>query len=86
MTVLNMRTKTAMGIKWSLLERGCIKVALFSYIRAFGDRPRNLEPWSSDEDDACAGTPPLLTTAPAGGRLSSGQIQTHDIPATSLSP
>ncbi|GFV25268.1 transposable element Tc3 transposase [Trichonephila clavipes] len=51
------------------------------YARAFGDRPRNLEPWSSDEDDTCAGTPPLLTTTPAGGRLSSRQIRTHDIPA-----
>ncbi|GFY27969.1 transposase [Trichonephila clavipes] len=35
------------------------------HTRAFGDRPRNLEPWSSDEDDTCAGTPPLLTTTPA---------------------
>ncbi|GFX08744.1 hypothetical protein TNCV_4227641 [Trichonephila clavipes] len=56
------------------------------YTMAFGDRPRNLEPWSSDEDDTCAGTPPLLTTTPAGGRLSSRQIRTHDIPATSLLP
>ncbi|GFY08117.1 hypothetical protein TNCV_1355311 [Trichonephila clavipes] len=56
------------------------------YTRAFGDRHRNLEPWSSDEDDTCAGTPPLLTTTPAGGRLSSRQIPTPDIPATSLLP
>ncbi|GFY34204.1 hypothetical protein TNCV_2505071 [Trichonephila clavipes] len=28
-----------------------INVAMFSYSRGFGDRPRNLEPWSSDEDD-----------------------------------
>ncbi|GFX08265.1 hypothetical protein TNCV_3267551 [Trichonephila clavipes] len=40
----------------------------------------------SDEDDTCAGTPPLLTTTPAGGRLSSRQIRTHDIPAMSLLP
>ncbi|GFS73225.1 hypothetical protein TNCV_4571461 [Trichonephila clavipes] len=58
----------------------------FSYTRALGDRPRNLEPWSSDEDDTCAGTRPLLTTTPAGGHLSSRQIQTPDIPATSLLP
>ncbi|GFT97688.1 hypothetical protein TNCV_275331 [Trichonephila clavipes] len=83
MTVLNMRTKTAMGIKWSLAES--VK-SLFSCTRAFGDRPRNLDPWSSDADDTCAGTPPLLTSTPAGGRLSSRQIQTHDIPATSLLP
>ncbi|GFX73022.1 hypothetical protein TNCV_1704241 [Trichonephila clavipes] len=56
------------------------------YTRAFGDRPRNLDSWSSDADDTCAGTPPLLTTTPAGGRLSSRQIQTHDIPGTSLLP
>ncbi|GFX32816.1 hypothetical protein TNCV_889521 [Trichonephila clavipes] len=29
----------------------------FSYSRALGDRPRNFEPWSSDEDDTRAGTP-----------------------------
>ncbi|GFV82275.1 hypothetical protein TNCV_3219871 [Trichonephila clavipes] len=34
-----------------------------SYTRAFGDEPRNFEPWSSDEDDTRAGTP-LLTTTP----------------------
>ncbi|GFV10768.1 hypothetical protein TNCV_1756061 [Trichonephila clavipes] len=28
-----------------------INVALFSCTRAFGDGPRNLEPWSSDVDD-----------------------------------
>ncbi|GFU97110.1 hypothetical protein TNCV_2125441, partial [Trichonephila clavipes] len=56
------------------------------YKKAFGDRPHNLEPWSSDEDGTCAGTPPLLNTTPAGRRLSSRQIRTHDIPATSLLP
>ncbi|GFT65345.1 hypothetical protein TNCV_1559841 [Trichonephila clavipes] len=50
-----------------VLPRG----ALFSYTRASSDRLRNLEPWSSDEDDTCAGTPPRLTATPAGGRLSS---------------
>ncbi|GFX17361.1 hypothetical protein TNCV_3553641 [Trichonephila clavipes] len=34
-----------------------------SYTRAFGDGPRNFEPWSSDEDDTGAITP-LLTTTP----------------------
>ncbi|GFY26726.1 uncharacterized protein TNCV_4374721, partial [Trichonephila clavipes] len=33
------------------------------YTRAFGDGPRNFEPWSSDVDDILAGTP-LLTTLP----------------------
>ncbi|PRD33598.1 UNVERIFIED_CONTAM: hypothetical protein NCL1_17189 [Trichonephila clavipes] len=28
-----------------------IKVALLSYTMAFGDGPRNFEPWSSDVDD-----------------------------------
>ncbi|GFX91531.1 SCAN box domain-containing protein [Trichonephila clavipes] len=28
-----------------------INVALFSYTKAFGDGPRNFEPWSSDVDD-----------------------------------
>ncbi|GFT87593.1 uncharacterized protein TNCV_4302211 [Trichonephila clavipes] len=34
-----------------------------SYTRAFGDGPRNFEPWSSDVDDTWVGTP-LLTTTP----------------------
>ncbi|GFW33878.1 retrotrans_gag domain-containing protein [Trichonephila clavipes] len=41
---------------------------------AFGDGPRSLEPWSSDVDDTCELAPPLLTTTPTGGRLSSRQI------------
>ncbi|GFV59845.1 hypothetical protein TNCV_4739731 [Trichonephila clavipes] len=28
-----------------------VNVALFGYTRAFGDGPRNFEPWSSDLDD-----------------------------------
>ncbi|GFT50201.1 zinc finger BED domain-containing protein 5 [Trichonephila clavipes] len=56
------------------------------YTRAFGDRHCNLESWSSDEDATCADTSLLVTTTPAGGRLSSQQIRTHDIPATSLLP
>ncbi|GFY34134.1 hypothetical protein TNCV_2504371 [Trichonephila clavipes] len=30
---------------------------LLSYTRAFGNGPRNFEPWSSDVDDTLAGTP-----------------------------
>ncbi|GFU30110.1 hypothetical protein TNCV_4862401 [Trichonephila clavipes] len=59
------------------------KQALFSYTRAFCDRPRHLEPWSSDEDDTSAGTPLLLTTPPVEELLSSQQIPTRD---TSLLP
>ncbi|GFV69986.1 uncharacterized protein TNCV_249011 [Trichonephila clavipes] len=29
----------------------CVILRLTSYSKAFGDRPRNFEPWSSDEDD-----------------------------------
>ncbi|GFW14140.1 hypothetical protein TNCV_3547291 [Trichonephila clavipes] len=32
-------------------EKVNINVKLFSYTRAFGDGPRNFEPWSSDDDD-----------------------------------
>ncbi|GBN39394.1 hypothetical protein AVEN_154331-1 [Araneus ventricosus] len=36
----------------------------------FGDRPRNLEPQSDDEDEARADThSPNLSTTPMGGRL-----------------
>ncbi|GFT60378.1 hypothetical protein TNCV_4971451 [Trichonephila clavipes] len=31
--------------------------SMTSYMRAFGDRPRNFEPLSNDEDDNSAGTP-----------------------------
>ncbi|GFU10460.1 hypothetical protein TNCV_2614211, partial [Trichonephila clavipes] len=34
-----------------LLERVNINVALFSYMRAFGNGPHNCEPWSSEVDD-----------------------------------
>ncbi|GFU20765.1 hypothetical protein TNCV_3651501 [Trichonephila clavipes] len=32
----------------SSIRQANINVALFSYTRAFGDGPRNFEPWSSD--------------------------------------
>ncbi|GFX56623.1 hypothetical protein TNCV_3954501 [Trichonephila clavipes] len=52
-----------------------IFVALFSYTRAFGDGPRNFEPWSSEVDDTWAGTPtPNYHTTSTGGRFSSRQI------------
>ncbi|GFX08037.1 hypothetical protein TNCV_1237171 [Trichonephila clavipes] len=45
------------------------------YARAFGDGPRNFEPWSSDVDDTRAGTPSFnYHTTPTGGRFSSRQI------------
>ncbi|GFV89735.1 hypothetical protein TNCV_827271 [Trichonephila clavipes] len=46
-----------------------------SYTRAFGDGPRNFEPWLSDVDDTLAGTPsPNYHTTPTGGRFSSRQV------------
>ncbi|GFW76981.1 hypothetical protein TNCV_2593611 [Trichonephila clavipes] len=46
-----------------------------NYTRAFGDGPRNFEPWSNDVDDTLAGTPsPNYHTTPTGGRFSSRQI------------
>ncbi|GFV66570.1 hypothetical protein TNCV_3894611 [Trichonephila clavipes] len=45
-----------------------INVALFSYTWAFGDGPRNFEPWSSDVDDTRDGTPsPTYHTTPTEG-------------------
>ncbi|GFU65442.1 hypothetical protein TNCV_633651 [Trichonephila clavipes] len=42
------------------------------YTTAFGDGPRNFEPWSSDLHDTRAGTPsPNCHTTPTGGRVSS---------------
>ncbi|GFY36601.1 hypothetical protein TNCV_28061 [Trichonephila clavipes] len=35
---------------------------MLSYTRAFGNGPRNFVPWSSEEDDALAGTPSPKTT------------------------
>ncbi|GFY15766.1 hypothetical protein TNCV_1284111 [Trichonephila clavipes] len=46
-----------------------------SYTRALGNGPRNFEPWSSDVDDTCAGTPsPNYHTTGTGRRFSSRQI------------
>ncbi|GFW83775.1 hypothetical protein TNCV_668881 [Trichonephila clavipes] len=62
---------------------GSSPIALVKYIsetqrsvkhntRTFGDRPRNSEPCSSDEDDTLVGTPsPTYHTTPMGGRLGS---------------
>ncbi|GFV42113.1 hypothetical protein TNCV_3544401 [Trichonephila clavipes] len=59
-------------------------VALFSYMRAFGDGPRNFEPWSSDVDDTCELTPPSTNyrTTPTRGRFSSRQIERASLPYT----
>ncbi|GFX40322.1 hypothetical protein TNCV_4319551 [Trichonephila clavipes] len=51
-----LRVKGDIGDVCSELDNGGIdwwniNVALFSYIRAFGDGPDNFEPWSSDVDD-----------------------------------
>ncbi|GFV56777.1 hypothetical protein TNCV_153191 [Trichonephila clavipes] len=46
-------------------------------------RPRNFEPWSSDEDDTGAGTlSPNFHTTPTRGRLCSRQIQRASLPYT----
>ncbi|GFX45878.1 hypothetical protein TNCV_3607391 [Trichonephila clavipes] len=57
------------------LDEGSRFCGLHHYTMAFGDGPRNFEPWSSDEDDTWAYTPsPNNHTTPTGGRLSSRQI------------
>ncbi|GFS93183.1 hypothetical protein TNCV_1051861 [Trichonephila clavipes] len=47
-------------------------------MRAFGNRPHNFEPWSSDEDNTRVGTPsPNYHTTPTGGygdRFNSCQV------------
>ncbi|GFY25240.1 uncharacterized protein TNCV_2483611 [Trichonephila clavipes] len=54
--------------------KGAVIICI-SYTRAFGDGPRNFEPWSSDVDDTRAGNPsPNYHTTPTGGRFSSRQI------------
>ncbi|GFW66435.1 hypothetical protein TNCV_3309541 [Trichonephila clavipes] len=40
-----------------------VEFRLESYARAFGDGPRNFEPWSSNEEDTRAESP-LLTATP----------------------
>ncbi|GFV58528.1 hypothetical protein TNCV_4933131 [Trichonephila clavipes] len=54
-----------------------INIMLFSYTRAFSDGSRNFESWSSDEDDICELTLPLLTSTPTGGRLSIDRSNVH---------
>ncbi|GFV37255.1 hypothetical protein TNCV_92281 [Trichonephila clavipes] len=45
------------------------------YTRAFGDGPRNYEPWSSDQDDTeLAPRSPNYHSTPKGKRLCSRQI------------
>ncbi|GFW14059.1 hypothetical protein TNCV_3546481 [Trichonephila clavipes] len=63
---------------WTTVPQGYIQSifdSIPSYTRAFGDGPRNFEPWSSDVDDTLAVTPsPNYHTTPTGGRFSSRQI------------
>ncbi|GFY23653.1 hypothetical protein TNCV_1039521 [Trichonephila clavipes] len=47
-----------------------ISVTSLNHSMAFGDGPRNLELWSSDEDDIRARTPSNFCIIPMGGRLS----------------
>ncbi|GFT24498.1 uncharacterized protein TNCV_3253111 [Trichonephila clavipes] len=47
---------------WHSIDVSRDQIRYASYTRAFGDGPRNFEPWSSDVDDTLA--PPLLTTTP----------------------
>ncbi|GFW36104.1 hypothetical protein TNCV_4929671 [Trichonephila clavipes] len=44
------------GLSVDLIDEGSAR-----FTRAFGDGPRNFEPWSSDDDDTSAGTPPHHT-------------------------
>ncbi|GFX10188.1 hypothetical protein TNCV_1865861 [Trichonephila clavipes] len=70
----NVLTRLQSSLKKPLIGIGCrahvIPNAIKStadgldYTRAFGDGPRNFEPWPSDVDDNCELTPPLLTTTP----------------------
>ncbi|GFU78958.1 hypothetical protein TNCV_307991 [Trichonephila clavipes] len=50
-------------LQLNLTSRKLLLPQLKSYTRAFGDGPRNFEPWSSDVD-APELAPPLLTTTP----------------------
>ncbi|GFY22600.1 hypothetical protein TNCV_2178611 [Trichonephila clavipes] len=48
--------------------------------RVFGDRPRNFEPWSSDEDDTWADTPsPDFHTTPTGRHWSLNTFIVHGL-------
>ncbi|GFW31585.1 hypothetical protein TNCV_4420181 [Trichonephila clavipes] len=54
-----------------------------SYTRAFGDGPRNFEPWSSDVNEPeLAPLSPNYHTTPTGGRFSSRQIYLASLPYT----
>ncbi|GFX66930.1 hypothetical protein TNCV_999691 [Trichonephila clavipes] len=56
----------------AVLVEGSLENHGLDYTRAFGDGPRNFEPWSSDVDDTLAGTPsPNYHTTQAVGRFSS---------------
>ncbi|GFT16504.1 hypothetical protein TNCV_281371 [Trichonephila clavipes] len=66
---LNLLKRPPVGGK---IKRG---ILAGGYTRAFGDGPRNFEPWSNDVDDTRAGTlSSNYHTTPMGGRFSSRQI------------
>ncbi|GFW71638.1 hypothetical protein TNCV_2548511 [Trichonephila clavipes] len=49
-----------------------------SYTKAFGDGPRNFEPWSSNEEDTSADKPSHnFYTTPTGGRLRINIFNVH---------
>ncbi|GFX44096.1 hypothetical protein TNCV_4118921 [Trichonephila clavipes] len=51
------------------------------YTRAFGDGPRNFEPWSSDVDDTRAGTPsPNYHTTPTEDVSALDRLNVHRCP------
>ncbi|GFY23376.1 hypothetical protein TNCV_3940721 [Trichonephila clavipes] len=70
---VNFHHRLRRPIRLLALERGNINVALFSYMRAFGDGPLILNHGQVTRTTPEL-APPLLTTTPTGGRLSSRQI------------
>ncbi|GFY31549.1 hypothetical protein TNCV_4693931 [Trichonephila clavipes] len=74
-TVFGRKSKTHVLLSES------INVALFNYTRAFGDRPRNLDPWSRrGQHLGWQLSSPNYHTTPAGGRLSSRKIKRASLP------
>ncbi|GFY00701.1 uncharacterized protein TNCV_2140941 [Trichonephila clavipes] len=49
------------------------------YTRAFGDGPRNFEPWSSDEDDAELSTSPSFVVRRAGAKIQNGSKELSEL-------
>ncbi|GFY28581.1 hypothetical protein TNCV_4150121 [Trichonephila clavipes] len=55
---------------------------LLCYTRAFGDEPRNCEPWSSDVDDTGAGTQRVLSGTGLEHLTTSAKVRYLDHSAT----